>query len=373
MNKLNCINFSLVVFVLFFNTVLNAQQKPELTYKPDATHIVGIHHDTIIALNGTTYSYTVDTPENAGLVSTGTTVSQLLSQITSKDGSARQDQVISKDGIFKTEGELLNGDVLEVKSINGKLKQRYKISMKPNAIEGKLWLDKNALTLNTTTDLILYFTAGQRSSKATINIKLPEGIHVNPDNTTVNVIGRGEVKLKDLTVQSIGRVGTNYTYTKVGHVAITTSANRGSVLTFKDLDLRPANGADLKIVIRNVKLSRKGEYHFSANYQTTEPGLLTSAGIGSETASLTVKSTITNFERIPYQELQYRDFIDTYTKTDFKWSLEDKTSQIQLMQSQDEGKTWQLSKAIIDIENSKATIQDLVQNKLYFLSFSERR
>jgi hypothetical protein len=44
----------------------------------NATHIGRITKDSIIVITGSTYSFTVDTPEDSGLVSTNTTVKQLL-------------------------------------------------------------------------------------------------------------------------------------------------------------------------------------------------------------------------------------------------------------------------------------------------------
>src|ERR1044072_3125151 len=99
-------------------------------------------------------------------------------------------------------------------------------------------------------------------------------------NTTVNVIGRGEVSLATLAQQSIGRTGSLYSYSKVGEVSITPLANGGSVLQFSKLDLRPANGADLTIVIHDVTLPKTGNYTFKATYTTAKPEVLTSAGIG---------------------------------------------------------------------------------------------
>lgn len=267
MTKLNYTNSCFVILVLLFSNGLKAQQKAklEITYKNDATHIVNIHQDTLTVLNGSTYSYTVDTPENEGLVATQTTVSQLLSQIIAKDGSVQQYQVIDKKGIPKTEGKLITGDVLVVKSAKNKADRIYRINVQPFAIAGKLSLEQNELTVNSATDLTIYFTAGQRSPNARVNVYLPAGITSNLENTTVNVIGRGDVKLKDLANQTIGRVGTNYPYSKVGNVSITASANGGCRLTFSNLDLRPFNGADLKITIRGVKLSKNGKYNISAN------------------------------------------------------------------------------------------------------------
>ena len=209
----------------------------------NSTHIGRITNDSIIVITGTTYSFTVDTPEDSGLVSTNTTVKQLLSQIKSKDGSAQQYLVTDKDGNKKDEGYLLNGDKLIVTSQDGKTKKTYNIATGPMAINGQLRLEKKELTVNTNSDLTLYFTAGQRSPNATVKIFIPKGITITEDNTTVNVIGRGVVKLKDLATQSIGRVGGNYPYHKVGNFSITKLPDGSSLLLFKHLDLRPENGS----------------------------------------------------------------------------------------------------------------------------------
>src|SRR4030095_10220840 len=125
---------------------------------------------------------------------------------------------------------------------------KYHITYQTSAVSGTLKLEHDTITANTNKSLTMYFTAGQRSPDATVKIFLPAGINVNMNNTTVNVIGRGDVKLKDLSTQSIGRTGSKYSYSKVGNVSVAKSTDGGSVLTFANLDLRPANGADLKIV-----------------------------------------------------------------------------------------------------------------------------
>src|SRR5205085_2392212 len=132
--------------------------------------------------------------------------------------------------------------------------------------------------------IVLYFTAGQKSPNTTVRIFLPEGVDITPDNTTVNVIGRGDVKLSGLATQSMGRLGTNCPYKKVGNFSISKNPDGGSILLFNHLDLRPANGADLKITIANQCLARVGSYFFKAIYETKEPEVLSSAGIGNETA-----------------------------------------------------------------------------------------
>lgn len=336
----------------------------EITIANGATHVVLIKGDTVVVITGSTYLFTVDTPEDKGLISTSTTVNQLTRQITSKDGSLQTYRIITKEGTSKAEGVLTTGDRLVVTSGDKQSEKKYIIKLQPMAIGGNLQLDKQQVTANTNTNLTLYFTAGQRSPDATVSILLPKGINATLDNTTVNVIGRGDVKLKDLSKQSIGRTGSSYSYSKVGSITITPTPE-GQILNFKHLDLRPANGADLKIVISNVNLSVEGKYLFKASYTTSKPEILKSPGIGSEIATLTATRTISDFERVLKKDIQYKESSLTYANATFKWGTTKKTSHIQLMQSLDEGKSWVKASAHIDHKKSTATVSNLVANKLY--------
>jgi polygalacturonase len=333
----------------------------------NSTHIGRITKDSIIVITGSTYSFTVDTPEDSELVSTNTTVKQLLSQIKSKDGSAQQYLVTDKDGNKKDEGYLLNGDRLTVTSQDSKSKKTYRIAAVPMALNSQLQLEKKELTVNTNSDLTLYFTAGQRSPNVTVKIFIPEGITITEDNTTVNVIGRGVVKLKNLAIQSIGRVGGNYPYKKVGNFSITKLPDGSSLLLFKHLDLRPANGADLMITISNVNLQLTGKYVFKVTYSTSKPEVLTS---GETETTLTVTRTIVDLERVVEKSLQYKEFADSYTKASFKWSAIKRGAAIQLMQSTDNGKTWAHSSSMIDAERGSVTISNLIPGKLYYFRLS---
>lgn len=348
---------------------VNAQQHSEIV-PYNSTGIARITTDSIIVSAGSTYAYTVDTPENEGLISIKTSVKQLLLEITSKDGSAQKYKIINKEGAIKEDGELLAGDQLIVTPANGKADKTYHIGSAPMAISGQLKLEKKELTAGTTSDLVLYFTAGQRTPNTTVKIYIPPGIEVTGDNTTVNVIGRGDVKLNDLATQSIGRVGPAYPYHKVGNFAVSKAADGTSLLLFKHLDFRPANGADLKIVISHVKLNKTGKYIFKATYTTSKPEVLTSPGIDQETATLTVTSAISDFERIADRSLQYIESPDTYTKTSFRWAATKITPAIQLMQSADMGKTWVRSKATVNPAKAMATISGLAPNKLYLFRLS---
>jgi polygalacturonase len=360
---------SLIGIIIFIGLAATAQKANQvksnmgIVEKNNATHIARITNDSLVVISGSTYSFTVDTPEDSGLISIKTEVRQLLTQLTSKNGSAQTYKVTDKDGNIKTGGDLETGDHLEVTSQDKKNNKIYYIATQPKAIGGQLHLEKNKITVNTPIDVTLYFTAGQRSPNTTVRIYLPEGINVTGGNTSVNVIGRGDVKLKGLATQSMGRLGTHYPYKKVGNFAVSKNSDGSSVLLFKHLDLRPANGADLKIVIHNVNLNKSGSYLFKAIYNTSKPEALTSAGIGAETAILTASNTIVDFERILNKSLQFNESSETYTKVNFKWAPTI-SANIQLMQSL-EGKRWKISSAKIDHKNSIAMISGLSPNKLY--------
>ena len=348
------------------NTLAQKQTSFATDIQPtrNATHIGGITKDTVVVISGSTYRFTVDTPEDQGLFSIKTGVQQLLQQITSKNGATQQYQITDKEGNPKNDGEIVSGDRLLIPKQNSKTARVYHLLVKPMAIGGALTIQQSHITADTEKDLVLYFTAGQRSPEATVTIYLPAGINVTLNNTTVNVIGRGDVALKDLTTQSIGRTGTKYSYARVGEVAITKSAGGGSILTFRHLDLRPSNGADLKLVISKVRLAKKGDYLFKATYSTSQPEVLTSAGIGAETATLTVTQPVSDFERIAEKAMQYKESPATYTTARFTWSAIPTTG-LQLQQSTDKGKTWKPAPAAIDIKNATATVTGLQADKLY--------
>lgn len=366
-----------LVFIISFCIALPAMaQKKSVNYGAEiisnnSTHIGRITKDSIVVITGSTYAFTVDTPADSGLVTIKTSIQQLLSQLASKDGSVQQYSVINKEATVKNEGELVTGDRLLVTSQDGKIKKTYAIAVEPGAIGGQLRLEQKALTVNTKSTLSLYFTAGQRTPNATVKIYLPAGITITEDNTTVNVIGRGAVKLNDLATQSIGRVGTNYPYHKVGNFAITKLADGSSILLFKHLDLRPANGADLSIVISDVNFATTGKYLFKATYSSSKPVVLTSAGIGAETATLTVNRNISDLERVVDKGLQYKESADRYTTVRLKWSATKNSAAIELMQSMDKGKNWsRATAAVIDPANGIATIPGLTSNKLYSFKLS---
>lgn len=340
----------------------------EITTSANATHIARITQDSLIVVGGTTYSFTVDTPEDAGLVSTVPSVKVLLGEVVARGGTRQLYKILSASGVEKRTGDVAAGDRLIVTTQGGKFTREYRIGIRPMALGGSLRLVRDVITVNTSGKLLLHFTAGQRSPDATVQIWVPAGIVVTPENTTVNVIGRGEVTLKDLEHQSIGRVGSLFPYTKVGQIALTKSSDGTTMLTFSHLDLRPANGPDLVIAIAGVKLARTGKYLFKAAYSTSKPEVLTSPGTGSETAVLTATKTVSDFERVLVKDLRYAEQPGCYTGASFHWSSAKGALPAQIIQSLDSGKTWGASTAVVN--NGAATISGLQPNKLYAFRLS---
>ncbi len=340
---------------------------PPAGVKPgvEAPHIIRISKDTIVLATGSTYEFSVDTPEDKGLVATTPTVAQLMQELRAEDGSVQQYKVVAIDGSTKSTGYITDRDRLVVTTAAGEPGKTYQLVLQQAALAGRLRLKQQAITVNTTRELVFHFTAGQRSPDATVDIYLPPGIQATMENTTVNVIGRGEVKLKDLATQSIGRTGTKYSYSKVGDVSISPAKNGGSVIHFSHLDLRPANGEDLVITIGNVRLSKMGVYKFYASYATSQPAVLKSAGTGNEMTTLTVLNTITDFEQEIDKVAMYKDARSFTTTARFSWTAAGHSLPVQVMQSADKGKTWKRASAIIDSRNSKATVTGLEAGRLY--------
>lgn len=336
-----------------------------VSYGDKSPHIAQINSNQLILATGTTYAFTVDTPEDKGLIATQATVAELISEVKSADGSKQQYQVLTKSGLPKTDGLVQDGDVLKVTGQDGRAIKKYTIVLKEMALGGKLTLIQPHLTQNASQNITLTYTAGQRSPNATVQLFFPPGIEPTLTNTSVNVIGRGFVKLAGLSSQSIGRAGSRYSYTKVGDVAISKSASGNAIITLKHLDFRPANGVDLIIKINGLKLNKVGNFTFKAIYATSQPTVLTSAGTGNETATLKVTQTVSDFIRIVDRSLAYKETPSTYTSTSFKWPSIADAKIIQLQASLNEGKTWSTITASIDAKHRIAKVTSLKPNHLY--------
>ncbi|HEX2629947.1 MAG TPA: endopygalactorunase, partial [Chitinophagaceae bacterium] len=348
---------------------LTIAQKNNITIQPavHASHIAYIKNDSVVVVAGSTYRFTVDTPEDKGLVSTTPTATELIAQLVSKNGEKYLYNVIDQKGGDKTNTVLEPGDKLIVSK--GNTNRTFFIGTKSSAISGRLSLEQSSITVNTKRSLTLFFTAGQRSPDVTVRLTIPAGINITMENTSVNVIGRGDVLLKDLAKQSIGRTGNKYSYTKVGTASITKTKNGGSLLALEHLDLRPANGADLKIVITDITIAKTGSYIFIADYTTSKPEILSSAG--NETASLNVINTISDLERVIDLSMQYKE--TDYNKAIFRWTALSAPHTARIMQSDNGGKTWKASLVAPYDKTGSVVVDKLVLNKKYLFRLAVKQ
>lgn len=310
--------------------------------------------DSLLLFEGTTYRYTVDTPENEGLVSTLPSVAELKEQLV-RSGSGVFRLFTSK-GQEKTEGMPVSGDYLQ-----GATKKRLFIGVRKGALPPMVKLDRSTFTVKTAGTLTLDFYAGQRSPMTTVAIRIPEGIDVTLDNTTVNIIGRGEVLLRDLPQQSIGRTGTNYSYKKVGDVEIRREEKKGTLLIFKKLDFRPSNGPDIRLCFRGVAVPATGNYTFEANYVTSQPEQLHSP---VATATLEGVMTVADLTRNTLRAFTYKKDWDL-SFTTFHWTAPRNAESVTLLQSEDKGKTWIPVKAEILPDDDFTTASRLQPEQLY--------
>ena len=315
--------------------------------------------DSLLLFEGTTYRYTVDTPENEGLVSTLPTVMELKKKLV--DAGVGTFNLLAVDGKDKTLGMPENGDCLL--SYSGK---RLPIGVRKGALPSVLKIDRDEFTIKTAGKLTLDFYAGQRSPMTTVIISVPEGIDVTLDNTKVNVIGRGEVLLRDLSKQSIGRTGTNYSYNRVGEVELQKIEKKGTLLIFKELDFRPSNGPDIRLCINGVVLPSKGTYTFGAEYKTSKPEILRSP---VTTVTLKGVTTVTDFTRNTLRAFTYKKNWDL-SFTSFHWTAPKDAKSVRLLQSEDMGKTWVPVKTEILPDDDFGAAYRLKPNQLYAFKLS---
>lgn len=315
--------------------------------------------DSLLLFEGTTYRYTVDTPENEGLVSTLPTVMELKKKLV--DAGVGTFNLLAVDGKEKTLGMPENGDCLL--SYSGK---RLPIGVRKGALPSVLKIDRDEFTIKTAGKLTLDFYAGQRSPMTTVIISVPEGIDVTLDNTKVNVIGRGEVLLRDLSKQSIGRTGTNYSYNRVGEVELQKIDKKGTLLIFKELDFRPSNGPDIRLCINGVVLPSKGTYTFGAEYKTSKPEILRSP---VTTVTLKGVTTVTDFTRNTLRAFTYKKNWDL-SFTSFHWTAPKDAKSVRLLQSGDMGKTWVPVKTEILPDDDFGAAYRLKPNQLYAFKLS---
>lgn len=234
------------------------------------------------------------------------------------------------------------------------------------ALPARLNLDRKELTVKTPGELTLDFYAGQRSPMTSVAIRIPDGIDMTLDNTTINVIGRGEVLLRHLPQQSIGRTGTHYSYRQVGEVSLQDEGKKGKLLRIDKIDLRPANGPDIRLKIKGIVLPAKGTYTFSAEYTTSEPKRLRS---DVAKVSLQGVGTVSDFTRKVLRSFSYDKDMDL-TWTSFYWTAPKDARSVTLWQSEDKGEHWEKVKTTILPDDDFATAYRLAENRLYAFKLS---
>jgi len=355
--------FCFSIFLQKITAQTTGSKSTEITIADNAAHIATITNDAIVLITGSTYSFTVDTHPDSGLILTTATAAQLLKNIKSKYGITQQYRVIAKSGVEKSGKELMSkGDHLIVTSAGGE-KRMYRIGLRKLAWNGQLQIAEKRHTVGAMADIVLAYTAGQRSPFATVNLYIPAGITLTAENTMINIIGRGDVLLKDLPQQSIGRVGTKYSYKQVGQYTIAKQKDGTTVLSLSQLDLRPANGADVKITLKNISLNHAAVYRFRASYKTSQPEKLQSAG--NDYAVLHVTNFVSDLQRVVNRDIQFKETDETYTTVSLKWNNKKLVEGCRLMQSTDSGRTWQQASAAIDTKRSVAVVSQLHANRFY--------
>ena len=324
-------------------------------------YIFSLTKDSLLLIEGSTYEFTVDTPEDKGLISTVITVGKFLEYL-NKDKESDY-KVVNSLSDCKVDGLFTQGDLLEKTDLLTGKKEIIRIGFKRSAIRGILDIDSKQITKGVKSDIVLKFYSGQRSPMTRVEIKIPKEIRISMENTTINVIGRGEVLLRDLSFQSIGRVGTNYSYTKVGDVEIKESNKNGQLLVLSNLDFRPSNGPDLIIRIKDVEVNKVDSLQFLSRYITSEPEEYFSPGDGSEITTLDVISEISDFNRkvLKMEKFEEPDF----STVSLIWSKVNKAKNITLLQSIDEGCNWSKAHVTIDPQSDEIVIKNLEPNKLY--------
>ncbi len=311
--------------------------------------------DSLLLYKGTTYRYTVDTPENEGLVSTLVGVEELKKQL--KENGMEEFRLYSRNGMEKETGLPETGDYLQAISSD----KRLSIRVCKGALPPRLELDRTQMTIQTSGSLALNFYAGQRSPKMTVRIHIPDGIEMTLDNTTVNLIGRGEVLLREFSHQSIGRTGTDYSYKKPGEVTLYGDKGGGKVLELKGLDLRPSNGPDVSLCIKGVMLPSVGRYLFQAEYVTSEPEILYSSCAVAELDGVT---TVSDFAKIPLKAPVYQKEPD-FSLVSFLWTAPKDADSVTLLRSEDKGKTWSQVDVAIMPDETMTTVSRLAPDCLY--------
>lgn len=259
-----------------------------------------VRKDTLILYDGLTQMFSVDTPADMGLVPT----------------------IIRE--------EILQRQLQE----EGVSMPQYRRTVK-RALPPVLQTDRYQYTAHLSQEIKIIFTAGQRTPDADIFIRIPKGIDVTPDNTYINVIGRGEVLLRQMPEQSVGRHGNLLSYQQVGNYILEDEGQQGKVLHLIGIDLRPFNKYDIVLSIKGVCLE-DSSYSFEAWYTTKAP-----LSLKSEKTTLQIEGVnrITDFKRLPDNRQTFSEGYEP-TTAEFTWTALPDHPYTELLVSTDSATSW---------------------------------
>lgn len=212
-------------------------------------------------------------------------------------------------------------------------------------------------TLGVLNDIILNFKMNMRTPSANFEIIIPAGINFQKDSAFVNVIGRGEVLLTELYNQSAGRFGVGHEVL-VGQGAIKTNADDLYCFSLQNLDLRPDNGIDVQVRIRDVVFEKEGTYSIEVLGNADYDGKSKSF---QNHVDIKVGTTISDFNR-EISISQVYDVKTDYQAASFQWSKIEGAERMYLLHSLDCGKTWKQIQAI-NVNCTEVKVQNLETDK----------
>lgn len=152
---------------------------------------------------------------------------------------------------------------------------------------------RSEFTAGIVSDIELNIDFLRRTGDASLKVFLPTGIEFSPENVFINVIGRGDVRLTELEQQYIGKVSVGFER-PVGRGKVIFDGEN-TVLSAEDLDLRPDNGTDIIITLKDSVFADVGDFDILATAEVTHFGAKQNVS-----SSVTVRSvnTVTDLCRV---------------------------------------------------------------------------
>ncbi len=312
-----CNKFLFLLCCIFFigNTTM-AQMQRQWSFRGD----------TLILYAGQTQQFSVDTPADKGVMST-----------------------------------LISEDLLQQQLRDAGIAMPPYRRIEKKAIPPVLQTDRAQYTACLPQNITIRFIAGQRTPNADIFFHIPHGIDITPDNTFVNIIGRGEVALRQLPQQSVGRYGNLFSHKQVARYSLKDDGVKGKVLHLKGVDLRALNKYDVVLTVKGVSLEQK-TYQLVSWYTTKEPQNLESERIQLQIEGV---NRIADLKRLPYCRKSFSgDFLPT--TAEFTWTAVPEHPYTELLISTDSARTWSVLRNLDKEEYlNEMYVTDLEPGHLY--------